>query len=354
VYNFFARPSDRQQTTVGLLGCWGYNSRNRVLPALGRQDGWLWLDGYDLRPPDRPFERLHFNPVAGNADLARQLAERPPDVLLIETPDDTHAELIDLALDAGIRRILCEKCLAASTAEADRLLARVRAARPRQDVRIIDHYPLLNAFQTLLANRERWLGTVTRLDVTLLEEQGVPVHQERSHAAGMANFIHHALALAAFAFDLADLVPVTAAWARHASARVPDTYRAAHYASRRTGEVVLTGAVGKYVRRPCKQVVVEGTHGRAVLDRDRAELRLDRAGVAGADTFRWETDSGYDELARALATGAPLPGLLTVEQAAQALRLVEAAHALARELAAYPEGPEDGVVCDWQMLPMPS
>jgi hypothetical protein len=105
------------------------------------------------------------------------------------------------------------------------------------------------------------------------------------------------------------------------------------------------------VRSPRKQISVQGTHGWAWIDRDRGELRVVRAGAPGIDVLRSHVYSGYGELAQAIATGAPLPTLLSVEQAVQALRLVEQAHSIARELPVYPDGRGGEFVCDWELAP---
>jgi predicted dehydrogenase len=335
--------------SLALVGGSGYNAQTRVLPELERFADRLRVVCYDLRPPARTFHGIPFVLLRDAAELGPRLTEQRPDTVLIETTDADHVRHILLALGCGARRVLCEKCLAAHPDEAARLLPAVTAARPGQEVFVIDHYALLNLWLTLLANGPRWLGRVTRLEVTLFEAQGVPPHQEKSHADGVANFFHHVVALGGSVFDLADLEPAEAAWARHPEAGVPDTFRAARFRSRRTGAVVLEGAVGKYVAAPRKQIVVEGTHGRACLDRDRAELRVVRAGVPGVSVLRAEADTGYGELAQALATGAPLPALLSVEQAAQALRLVDQAHGMARELPVYPDGRGADFVCDWAL-----
>ncbi|MBI3464327.1 MAG: Gfo/Idh/MocA family oxidoreductase, partial [Planctomycetes bacterium] len=75
-----------------------------------------------------------------NAELARRLKQQRPVVVLIETPDDRHAEHIRIALEAGARLIICEKPIALTLSEATDVLALCKQARPQQNVYILDHY----------------------------------------------------------------------------------------------------------------------------------------------------------------------------------------------------------------------
>jgi hypothetical protein len=199
-------------------------------------------------------------------------------------------------------------------------------------------------------NSAAWLGRVQRVGVTLLESQGVPPHQERSHANGMTNFFHHVGALAGLWLDLAELTPIEGTWNRHPDAGVPDTYRQARFASKRTGAVVLEGAVGKYQRRPVKQIEVQGTRGSVRIDRDRHTLQVTCADGCSFTLPGTAGETGYGELARALATGTPLPPLLTPAHALQILRLIEQAHAQAIRVFGTDNGEETNgsFVCDWE------
>lgn len=334
-----------QPSIMAVIGWSGFNAQRRVVPELARFNGQIRIFGFDLRPPTQAFNDVTFIHVHNNDELAQQLRRLSPDVVLIETPCDCHPEHIRIALEAGARLIISEKCLGCRTSQVeDVLLPALSSARPEQKVFIVDHYLLLELVLSLVANAERWLGEVRRMEVTLFEEQGIPPHQERSHFDGMTNFFHHVVALASLFFDLNDLVPVQASWAKHPDAKVTDTYRAAKFINKHTGEVVLEGAVGKYIKCPIKIIRIEGTKGVALLDRDNNSLIVVSDGLSM--DMRCEPDNGYGILVSALANGAPLPPtLLTVEQALQCLRLVEDAHAIAKQLPFYPDG-QDIVFAD--------
>jgi predicted dehydrogenase len=60
-------------------------------------------------------------------DYRRMLADVRPDILSVVTPDHLHAEVVIAAAEAGVRAIFCDKPLATSLADADAMLAAVRA-----------------------------------------------------------------------------------------------------------------------------------------------------------------------------------------------------------------------------------
>jgi len=61
--------------------------------------------------------------LATYTDLAAMLAEEEIDILAVCTPDNKHAEIVIAAADCGIPAIMCEKPLATTLADADRMIA---------------------------------------------------------------------------------------------------------------------------------------------------------------------------------------------------------------------------------------
>lgn len=107
-------------TRVALIGL-GNAARTLHLPALRSIGGATLVGGSD---PDaarrREWEAVSATPAFD--DPGRLLAEAAPDVVVIATPPATHASLTELALAAGAH-VVCEKPLARSVAEAERMLA---------------------------------------------------------------------------------------------------------------------------------------------------------------------------------------------------------------------------------------
>ena len=66
--------------------------------------------------------------VRGYTDYREMLDREQLDVISVATPDDRHAQIVIDAVDAGVRGIVCEKPIASTLADADRMIAAVEAA----------------------------------------------------------------------------------------------------------------------------------------------------------------------------------------------------------------------------------
>jgi predicted dehydrogenase len=315
---------------IAIIGGAGYNFTTRIWPLFQSFNGRFRLDLYDVAEPLRPLATERFVAVRNDLELRHRLIEAGPRVVIIETPGAMHPRHIQAALESGAELVLCEKPIAITAAEACDVWRTIPPG-PRQDLRILDHYALLELVLALRASRHK-LGRLRRLEFRLFEKQGIPRSQERSHFDGMSNVMHHFLALVAVLLGLDDLVPVQAAWARHPSECVPDTYRSAAYLS---GGVEVIGAVGKRMPEAVKELRLIGEQGEATLDRITNQLRI-RAGH-WRETITCAEDTGYRSLVTALAAGERLPStLLSPATAARIVELIDAAHAISQELPAYP------------------
>jgi predicted dehydrogenase len=98
----------------------GTATRSLHLPALARIDAAEPMAGCD--PALEARERFERETGLGTyEDVTEMVAGAKPDVVVVATPPDSHAELCLEALGAGAH-VLCEKPLATSVAEADRIL----------------------------------------------------------------------------------------------------------------------------------------------------------------------------------------------------------------------------------------
>ena len=66
--------------------------------------------------------------VRGYTDYREMLDREQLDVISVATPDDRHAQIVVDAVNAGVRGIVCEKPIASTLADADRMIAAVEAA----------------------------------------------------------------------------------------------------------------------------------------------------------------------------------------------------------------------------------
>ena len=74
--------------------------------------------------------------IALYTDYKEMLAREQPDVVTIATPDNRHAELVVDAANAGAKGIFCEKPLATSLADADRM---IQACEKNNTILSVDH-----------------------------------------------------------------------------------------------------------------------------------------------------------------------------------------------------------------------
>src|SRR5262249_31548670 len=87
------------------------------------------------------------------ADAGRLLRDAAPEIVSIATPDDTHAELLELVCTTeSVRAVLAEKPLALDPDEAERL---VRLAESRGVVLAVNY---VRRFAPSHRRLERWLA----------------------------------------------------------------------------------------------------------------------------------------------------------------------------------------------------
>lgn len=87
-------------------------------------DAWQRLDRAELiGVADRDLTKARAVGTAAYTDAAAMLAELQPDLVDIVTPPDTHLDMIALAIDAGVKAIVCQKPFCGSLEKAKRGLA---------------------------------------------------------------------------------------------------------------------------------------------------------------------------------------------------------------------------------------
>lgn len=120
--------------------------------------------------PDFPRNQIY-------ADYRDLLEKESPDLLIVTSNGPTHAEITMAAAEAGISRIYCEKPMATSLAEAERLIEAVRRTGARVAVNHI----------------RRWSAAYTRIKEMLgSHELGELRHVYfHSGSTGLGNFVIH-------------------------------------------------------------------------------------------------------------------------------------------------------------------
>jgi predicted dehydrogenase len=120
-----SRSPDTAPLKIGYVGL-GWAARAFHRPALARVPAAEAVGGADSDAGRREaWERE--TKTAAFASLEDLLESARPDVVVVATPPDSHAELCLLALDGGAH-VICEKPFVSTVDEADRVLAAAQAA----------------------------------------------------------------------------------------------------------------------------------------------------------------------------------------------------------------------------------
>jgi predicted dehydrogenase len=120
---------------VGFVGL-GWAARALHEPALAQLPHVTVVGGCDPLP-ERRSDWRHHTGLPTFERLEELIEQTSPDAVVIATPPDLHAEHCLRALDAGVH-VVCEKPFVASTAEADRVIA--RAAEVGRCVAVNHHF----------------------------------------------------------------------------------------------------------------------------------------------------------------------------------------------------------------------
>ncbi|MDA1190739.1 MAG: Gfo/Idh/MocA family oxidoreductase, partial [Candidatus Poribacteria bacterium] len=122
---------------VGVIGCGGIgiqhatgvvgSEKATVVAGCDLSTGTLdkfkerWADTFTIKP---------------YTNVGEMLSQERLDIVTVATPDDKHADIVVAAAEAGVKGIFCEKPMATTVADADRMLA---ATEQRGTLLSIDH-----------------------------------------------------------------------------------------------------------------------------------------------------------------------------------------------------------------------
>jgi predicted dehydrogenase len=161
----------------GLIGC-GDIAEKRVAPALREGRGSALVAVARARAElAADFARRHAVPRFYGR--WRELLRDPEiDAAYVATPVHLHAEQAIAAAEAG-KHVLCEKPMALTVSECERMLAAARAHGVRLGVAYYrEHYPVIRRLRELLASRE--IGEPVLASVQAFEAFDPPPHHPRA------------------------------------------------------------------------------------------------------------------------------------------------------------------------------
>jgi len=129
--------------------------------------------------------------VRGYTDYQEMLAAEQPDLVSVVTPDHLHADItVTAAAQPGVRAILCEKPIATTLADADRMIA---AAEQHNVLLSIEHTrrwaPPFHAARELIRSGE--LGPLRSITVNMYSPRSM-LFRNGTHMVDMLNFFAEA------------------------------------------------------------------------------------------------------------------------------------------------------------------
>lgn len=188
---------------IGFIGCGGI-AKDKHLPGMAQQAEYVDLVAFcDLIPERAQFaaEKYGTPDAKTYTDYHELLADPAIDAVHVLTPNIAHCEISVAALEAG-KHVLCEKPMAATEADAKRMLeARDRTGKMLTIGYQYRHFPVNQVAKQVVD--DDLLGDIYYAEASYLRRRGVPtwgVFTDKSKQGGgpLIDIGTHALDLALF------------------------------------------------------------------------------------------------------------------------------------------------------------
>jgi predicted dehydrogenase len=259
-------------------------------------------------------------------NFEKMLADAPLDAVTIATPDLLHVGPVLAALRRGLH-VFCEKPLAATAAEAARLIRAARENRVQLGVNYMRRFAFgyQKAMQLLKAGR---IGCVKHAAFHICD--GIPAKVASQPHALLTSLLSHHFDL--LRFLCGEIVSVQAMFRGPSRNRPHDVSLGMQFASGAVGSITAGWRAGQ--TRTVEHLRLAGPKGVVTVDDVQHSVTLWHASPDDAQCFRPDYFAGgnrfYDSLAvhvrafiAALAGGKPVP--VSAEDGWAGLRLIEAA-----------------------------
>lgn len=201
---------------VGFVGCGGI-ANGKHFPGMEQQKDYADMVAFcDLvrERAERAAAKYGTPDAKVYTDYRELLADKSIDVVFVLTPNNSHAEITCAALEAG-KHVLCEKPMAATEADARRMLeARDKSGKLLTIGYQYRHFPVNQVAKKTID--DGWLGDIYYAESTYLRRRGVPtwgVFTDKSKQGGgpLIDIGTHAIDLALWFMDNYEIASVTAA-----------------------------------------------------------------------------------------------------------------------------------------------
>lgn len=261
----------------GLIGC-GDISEKRVAPALRDAPGSRLVAVARARAELAADFAARHGAARSYSDWRALVQDPELDAVYVATPVRLHAEQTIAAALAG-KHVLCEKPMALSVAECDRMLAAARSSGVRLGVAYYrHHYPVVRRLRELLASGE--LGSPVLARIEAFEYFDPPpghprawlLNKSESGGGPMMDFGCHRIQILLDLFGPAREIQGFAAKVRFPERQVEDTC-SAHLRFERGASAILS--VSHAVREPRDSFEIYGSGGSAhVAVLNQGQLRV--------------------------------------------------------------------------------
>ncbi len=188
---------------VGFVGCGGI-ANGKHFPGMEQQKDYADMVAFcDIvcERAERAAAKYGTPDAKVYTDYRELLADKSIDVVFVLTPNNSHAEITCAALEAG-KHVLCEKPMAATEADARRMLeARDKSGKLLTIGYQYRHFPVNQVAKKTID--DGWLGDIYYAESTYLRRRGVPtwgVFTDKSKQGGgpLIDIGTHALDLTLF------------------------------------------------------------------------------------------------------------------------------------------------------------
>ncbi|MCL2015924.1 MAG: Gfo/Idh/MocA family oxidoreductase [Defluviitaleaceae bacterium] len=187
---------------VGFIGCGGI-ANQKHFPGMAQEDGVEMVAFCDIvkERAEKGAKEFGTPDAKVYTNYKELLADETIDAVHVLTPNVAHSEITVAALEAG-KHVLCEKPMAATTADAQKMLD----ARDKSGKMLTIGYQYRHLHENAIAKKvinDGWLGDIYYAEASYIRRRGVPtwgvfMDKEKQGGGPLIDIGTHALDLTLF------------------------------------------------------------------------------------------------------------------------------------------------------------
>jgi len=190
---------------IGFIGCGGI-ANQKHFPGMAQEDGVDLVAFCDIvkERADKGAKEYGTSDAKVYTDYRELLKDAAIDAVHVLTPNVAHCEITVAALEAG-KHVLCEKPMAATTADAEKMLE----ARDKSGKMLTIGYQYRHLHEAAIAKKvidDGWLGDIYYAEASYVRRRGVPtwgvfMDKEKQGGGPLIDIGTHALDLTLHLMD---------------------------------------------------------------------------------------------------------------------------------------------------------